>query len=165
MLEIVNIPIASAEDPDGRELLFLPVLLDIIQEHALKSMEKDINGYMGLSNYSLNMSKAGNMNIVFSEDDLSSEITREFRDLNFDSDMTVTDEDEADELITDNAANTLVSYVVAPSDPRPGSYCYKMLINAQTHELYYFRKHKISKRYGPGFLTEDIRRINSYRRR
>lgn len=165
MLEIVYLPFASTEDPSGRELTFLPAFLDIIQDHTLNSMDKDINGYTGLSNYTLNMAKAANMTIVFSEDDLSNEITGEFRDLNFDSDMLIVDEDEADEYIDKNASNVLISYVVMPTDAQPGSYCYKMLINAQTHELYYFRRHKISKKFGPGFLAEDIKRVNSYRGR
>ena len=162
MMEVMIIPFASAEDPSGREYVFLPIFLDIIQFHTLKSMEKDMNGYVGLSGYSTNMSRANNMQIVFSEDDLNSEITREYMDLNFDSDILVTDEDSADDYILENAPNTLVSYVVAPTDGAPGSYCYKMLINAQTHEIYYFSRHKISKKYGVGFLTEDIKRINSF---
>lgn len=165
MMEVMNIPFASAEDPSGREYVFLPVLLDIIQSHTLKSMEKDVNGYVGLSSYSSNMARTGNMEIVFSEDDLNSEITREYMDLNFDSDMVVTDEDSADDHVLESTPNTLVSYVVAPTDGKPGSYCYKMLVNAQTHEIYYYARHKISKKYGVGFLVEDIKRINSYRNR
>ncbi len=165
MLEVVFIPFAPAEDPSGREMVFLPAFLDIIQKHALMSMEKDTDGYIGLSNNSMNIAKAKNMEFVFSEDDLSSEITREFRDLNFDSDMVITDEDSADDYMLENEPNTLVSYVVTPADAQPGSFCYKMLINSETHELYYFRRHRITKKLGPGFLAEDIRRINSYRGR
>jgi hypothetical protein len=165
MMEVMFMPFASADDPSGREYVFLPVLLDIIQDHTLKSMEKDLNGYVGLSGYSTNMSRTGNMEIVFSEDDLNSEITREYMDINFDSDIVVTDEDSADDYVLENTPNTLVSYVVAPTNGNIGSYCYKMLINAQTHEIYYFSRHKISKKYGVGFLTEDIKRINSYRNR
>ena len=165
MMEVMFMPFASAEDPSGREYVFLSALLDIIQAHTVKSMEKDLNGYVGLSGYSTNMTRAGNMEIVFSEDDLNSEITGEYMDINFDSDILVTDEDTADYYILENTPNTLVSYVVAPSNGNIGSYCYKMLINAQTHEIYYFSRHKISKKYGVGFLTEDIKRINSYRNR
>lgn len=165
MLEVVFIPFAPAEDPSGREMVFLPAFLDIIQKHALTSMEKDTDGYIGLSNNSMNIAKAKNMEFVFSEDDLSSEITREFRDLNFDSDMVITDEDSADDCMLENEPNTLVSYVVTPTDAQPGSFCYKMLINSETHELYYFRRHRITKKLGPGFLAEDIKRINSYRGR
>ena len=165
MLEVVSVPIASADDPSGREFVFMPVILDMIQKHTEACMNKDLNGLVGLSNSSLNMSKAGNMELIFSEDDLAEEVDRPFRDLNFDSDMIVTDEGSADRYIETNAADKLVSFVVAPSDPQPGSYCYKMLINAQTHELYYFRKHRISAKYGAGFLKEDINRISSSRGR
>lgn len=165
LLEVVSIPICPTEDPSGREFVFLPVLLDIIQSYTLESMEKDISGYTGLSNYSMNLHKAAGMEIIFSENDLSNEITREFRDLNFDSDMVITDEDTADGYVFELEPNTLVSYTVSPTTPQPGSYCYKMLINTQTNELYYYRRHKISKKFGPGFLAEDIKRINSYRGR
>ena len=165
LLEVVSIPICPTEDPSGREFVFLPVLLDIIQSYTLESMEKDISGYTGLSNYSMNLHKAARMEIIFSENDLSNEITREFRDLNFDSDMVITDEDTADGYVFELEPNTLVSYTVSPTTPQPGSYCYKMLINTQTNELYYYRRHKISKKFGPGFLAEDIKRINSYRGR
>lgn len=165
LLEVVSIPICPTEDPSGREFVFLPVLLDIIQSYTLESMEKDISGYTGLSNYSMNLHKAAGMEIIFSENDLSNEITREFRDLNFDSDMVITDEDTADGYVFELEPNTLVSYTVSPTTPQPGSYCYKMLINTETNELYYYRRHKISKKFGPGFLAEDIKRINSYRGR
>lgn len=165
MMEVMYIPLASSEDPSGREYVFLPVLLDIIQAHTLKSMEKDLHGYVGLSGYSTNMERSNNMEIIFSEDDLNSAIDTEFMDLNFDSDIVVTDEDSADVHIFENTPNKLVSYVVAPSDARPGSYCYKMLINAETYEIYYYSRHKISRKFGAGFLPEDIKRINSYRHR
>ena len=55
MMEVMFMPLASSEDPSGREYVFLPVLLDIIQAHTLKSMEKDLHGYVGLSGYSTNM--------------------------------------------------------------------------------------------------------------
>ena len=165
MMEVMYMPLASSEDPSGREYVFLPVLLDIIQAHTLKSMEKDLHGYVGLSGYSTNMERSNNMEIVFSEDDLNDAINTEFMDLNFDSDIVVTDEDSADVHIFENTPGKLVSYVVAPAAATPGSYCYKMLINAETYEIYYYSRHKISKKFGAGFLPEDIKRINSYRNR
>ncbi len=156
MLEIVSLPIASAEDPSGRELVFLPVFLNIIQGYTLDSMDKDYNAYLGLSNYTSNISKASEMNIVFSESDI--EPTVEESDC---ASFVVTDEDSADEFITKNTPNTLVSYVVAPAEPVNGSFCYKMLIDAQTYDLYYYRKHRINAKSGVGFLPYDIRSINA----
>ncbi len=165
MLEVVSIPFASVEYPSGRELIFLPALLDIMQEHTLASMEKDIKAYGGLANYSLNISKSDDMAIVFSEDDLYHTVNEFLINKKFDEDMSVTDEDEADQYMTDSAVGTLVSYVVAPSEPVLGSFCYKMLIDAETHKLYYFKKHKISKKSGAGFLPEDIDKISLARKK
>ena len=156
MLEIVSMPISSADDPSGRELVFLPVFLTIIQEYTLDSMDRDYSAYLGLSNYTSNISKASEKNIVFSENDIAPNV--EMGDC---ASFIVTDEDSADEMIMNNAQNTLVSYVVAPAEPVNGSFCYKMLIDAQTYELYYYRKHRISAKSGAGFLPYDIRIINA----
>lgn len=155
MLEIVSLPIASAEDPSGRELVFLPVFLNIIQKYTVDSMDKDYSAYAGLGNYTSRISKSEGMNIVFSEDDLDATVTE-----NELAGFVVTDEDSADKFVMDNTPNTLVSYVAASSNPVNGSFCYKMLVNAETYELYFYRKHRINAKNGPGFMPYDIRHIN-----
>ena len=164
MLEVVSLPFASAEYPTGRELVFLPALLDIIQNYTLQAMENDFNAYGGLSNTVQKLSKSSGMTIVFSEDDLNSMVSKAVTDQLFDRTMILTDEDDADSYMLDNVSGTLVSYVVVPTEPMKGSYCYKMLIDAQTHERYYYRKHKISAKAGAGFLPEDIEKITKARK-
>ena len=163
MLEIVSLPIGSAENPSGREAYFFPAFLDIIQNFTLEAMEKDVNGYAGLSNYTLNLPDSQDMLIAFSEDDLSDEITETFVRETFDQRMTIVTEDVIDKFIADPDVNVIVSYIAAPTDAQNGSYCYKMLIHNQSHKVYYFRKHKIGKKLGVGFLAEDMIRITSYR--
>lgn len=165
MLEVVSLPIASARYPSGREIIFLPSFIDIIQNYTLDSMERDINAYGGLGNYSFNLLKSEGFNIVFSDDDINENVSEAEMDMFFGDNMRVTDEDEADALMTDNAENTLVSYIVAPTDAEPGSYCYKMLIDAQSHRLYYYKKHKVTRNTGTGFLKDDLRRIWATRKR
>lgn len=165
MLEIVSLPIASVEEPSGREFVFLPAFLDIIQNYTLDSMEKDINAYVGLSNYTLNIARSGSMKIVFSEGDLSPEINTKVKARCFDDDVLVLPEGEADKYLTPDSTNTLVSYVAVPANPKAGAYCYKMLIDPQTNTLYYFRKHRISRKVGAGFLEEDIQRISVPRKK
>lgn len=165
MLEIVSLPIASAENPSGREFVFMPAFIDIIQDYTAVAMNKDLNGYLGLGSNTESLMNAQNMDIVFAECDLASDVDRAFRDLQFDSDMSVADEDEADSMMESAKPETIVSYVVAPDEPVNGSYCYKMLIHPESHKLYYFRKHRISKKFGSGFLQEDILRINNQRGR
>lgn len=165
MLEVVSLPIASARYPSGREIIFLPSFIDIIQNYTLDSMERDINAYGGLGNYSFNLLKSEGFNIIFSDDDINENVSEAEMDMFFGDNMRVTDEDEADALMTDNAENTLVSYIVAPTDAEPGSYCYKMLIDAQSHRLYYYKKHKVTRNTGTGFLKDDLRRIWATRKR
>ena len=163
MLEIVSLPIASAEDPSGRETVFFAAFLNIIQAYAVESTEKDISAYTGLTNYSLNLSKTKDMTIVFAENDLSPKVTDKEKQLYFDEEIIVTDEDSADDHMIDNSDRAVVSYVVAPTEASTGSYCYKMLIDNQSHMLYYFKKHRITKNTGVGFLPEDIRKLASFR--
>lgn len=161
MLEVVTLPFRPADFPSGRELVFLPAFIDIIQAHVLASMEKDINAYTGLSNYTINLGKSKSFDVIFSSDDLSGQITPQVRNLYFGSStkMQEVEEDEADEYLMNGTPNTLVSYTVCPSEPVNGSFCYKMLIDCHTHELYYFRKHRINKKAGKGFLLEDVKRV------
>ena len=165
MLEIVSFPFASVDSPSGREYVFLQAFVDIIQNYALNSMERDVDAYTGLPNYSMNISKSKDMTVVFSETDLAAEVTPEVKAPCFDEKILVLPEEEADEYLSPEKENTLVSYVAVPSDAKPGSFCYKMLIDPQTNTLYYFRKHKVTRKVGAGFLEEDIRRIASPRKR
>lgn len=164
MLEVVSMPIASAQFPSGREIVFLPAFLDIIQGYTLDAMEKDSNAYGGLGNYSGNIMHSDDMHIVLSRDDLAIPSgALEDGTIRLDEDITVADEEEVDGLMLDNAENTIVSYVVAPFDPQPGAFCYKMLIDTQTHKLYYYKRHRISAKAGAGFLKDDLKRIHAVR--
>ncbi len=164
MLEVVSFPFSSVQFPSGREFIFLPAILDIIQEQTLASMERDFSAYGGLGNNTLNIFKSGDKNIIFSKDDLSKDVDSVMIEEKFDDRMAVMDEEMADLHMSKNAPGTLVSYVVSPFDPESGSYCYKMLIDSETHKLYYFRKHRISKKAGYGFLPEDIQKITATRK-
>lgn len=164
MLEIVSIPFASAEYPSGRELVFLPAFLDIIQSHTLASMEKDIKGYGGLASNNASLGKTDGIEVVISRDDLSKDVSEEQIEMLEQKGVIITDEDDADLYMIDNVPGTMVSYVAVPSEPVAGSFCYKMLIDTQTHQIYYFKRHRIGKKAGAGFLPEDIDRIKASRR-
>jgi hypothetical protein len=165
MLEVVSLPIASAENPSGREFVFMPAFIDIIQDYTTTAMSKDINGYMGLTTSTEDLKSVLNMELLFADSDLAGEVDRAFIDLNFDSDMMVMNVDDIDSVMGAGTPEKLVSFTVAPDEPASGSYCYKMLIHPESHKLYYFRKHRITKKFGAGFLKEDILRINKQRGR
>ena len=72
--------------------------------------------------------------------------------------ITLNDAIKADQVFTDKTYNTLVSYTVAA-----GTWCYKLLVEADTDTIYYIRKHKVTDRAPAGFLTEDLRRMSKKR--
>lgn len=163
MLEVVTMPFAAADVPSGRELMFLPALLDIIQQYTLDSMEKDLNNLGGLSSYTVGLNRSSGMNIIFAEEDLNEEVRENPEYLKRYSTISIEDSDTADENMEINAPNTMISYTVAPYEPVHGSFCYKMLIGTQDHKLYFFRKHRIGKSLSSGFLPEDIKKITAFR--
>lgn len=164
MLEVVSMPIACAQFPSGREVAFLPAFLNIIQEFTLEAMDKDTNAYGGLGIHADNLSRMNDCSIVLSEGDIAVDPTLiEDGSVKLGRNVSIAKESEADALMTDGAAGTIVSYIVAPFDPQPGSLCYKMLIDTQEHRLCYYRRHKITEKAGAGFLKDDLKRISHSR--
>ena len=162
-VDVASLPISSADFPSGREVVFLPALVDIIQDYVTRAMKSDGAGYSGFDIYASQVRRTGIKRIYFSEDDLIPDMDAAFKERYFDEDMLIMSEAEADKAFQDGTYNTLVSFVVAPFDPQNGSWCYKMLIDAGTHELLYFRHHRINARNWAGFLPKDIKIISSKR--
>ena len=97
--------------------------------------------------------------------DLIEEKAQDAKNTYLSNGITVTSTDSADNLLITTAPNTVVSYVAVPTDAENGSYCYKMLIDTQTHKLYFFRKHRINSKYGAGFADFDLRSISQTRKK
>jgi len=157
--EVISIPIASKAFPSGREMIFMPAFLGIIQDYALKAMDNDKQGYAGLGQYNRRLHSTGYKTLNISRDDLVPEINPDFLLKHKDSDTRICSESEADSLFLAGAFNNLVSYVVTPFDPHNGSYCYKMLFDTDTRDLVYYSSHRITGRRWGGLLPKDIKRI------
>lgn len=164
MLEVVSMPIACAQFPSGREVAFLPAFLNIIQEFTLEAMDNDANAYGGIGTNVDNLSRYDEFSIYLSEDDIAVDPALiEDGTVRLGKNVSIAKESEVDALMTEGVPGMVTGYVVAPFDPQPGSFCYKMLIDTQTHRLLYYRRHKISEKAGPGFLKEDLKRISHAR--
>ena len=162
MFEVVSFPLRSTEDPSGREFVLLPAFLKIIQEHTTSLTDTEMKAY---SNIGAKDSKRLRIKrIFFWAEDFAPQVDEQTK-RSLDEDILIKeDEDEVDEIFSEGTFNTVVSYVVAPSEPVNGSICYKMLIGSDNHELYYFKKHKITARNGKGFLPGDIKAIKLLRK-
>lgn len=162
MFEVVSFPLRSTEDPSGREFVLLPAFLKIIQEHTTSLTDTEMKAY---SNIGAKDSKRLRIKrIFFWSEDFAPQVDEQTK-RSLDEDILIKeDEDEVDEIFSEGTFNTVVSYVVAPSEPVNGSICYKMLIGSDNHELYYFKKHKITAKSGKGFLSSDIKAIKLLRK-
>lgn len=162
MFEVVSFPLRPTEDPSGREFVLLPAFLKIIQSHTSGLTETEMKAYSSIG--AKDSKKLRIKRIFFWEEDFAPQVDEQTK-RSLDEDILIKeDEDEVDEIFSEGTFNTVVSYVVAPSEPVNGSVCYKMLIGSDNHELYYFKKHKISAKSGKGFLTGDLKAIKLLRK-
>ena len=162
MFEVVSFPLRSTEDPSGREFVLLPAFLKIIQEHTTSLTDTEMKAYSNIG--AKDTKKLRIKRIFFWAEDFAPQVDEQTK-RSLDEDILIKeDEDEVDEIFSEGTFNTVVSYVVAPSEPVNGSICYKMLIGSDNHELYYFKKHKITAKSGKGFLTSDIKSIKLLRK-
>ena len=162
MFEVVSFPLRSTEDPSGREFVLLPAFLKIIQEHTTSLTDTEMKAYSNIG--AKDSKKLRIKRIFFWAEDFAPQVDEQTK-RSLDEDILIKeDEDEVDEIFSEGTFNTVVSYVVAPSEPVNGSICYKMLIGSDNHELYYFNKHKITAKSGKGFLSSNIKSIKLLRK-
>lgn len=158
MDEIISLPIAPVEGGNGRELVFLGGFVQAVQDFTLAALESEKTAYRKTDWFNDNYSRYGKMKQVYiPRDDIAPEVTPAHLETLLDDDMHLTDSDGADEAYLAAPYNTLVSYVVTPAIP--GTWCYKYLFEAETQQLYFVTRHKVSAKKGAGFLAEDLKKI------
>ncbi len=165
MLEVCTFPVRAAQMPSGREFDFMPAIIDIIQDYIRKSMEDDRAGYAGLGKFACGISATAGMNLVLADGDVSGNISEKVRSNAVEAGIAFVDDDEADEIMSSGDMNSVVSYTVAPTNPESGSYCYRMLIGAGNHRLYYFRKQRVGKDGDYGFGASELNRLAGVRKK
>ena len=113
--EVIRVPVASIGEPSGRELVFMGAFIDIIQTFAEDAMGSDKIAYGGLDSYN--------------SDRLSGK-------------QIYVDTEKVDSLYLASPDKVLLGLVITPTEITFGTFCYKMLISADTHELLYYKKVK-----------------------
>lgn len=162
MLEVVTFPLRAAVDPSGREFTLLPAFISIMEDHCKHQIDSEVKAYSSLG--AKESKKLRMKQIYFSEEDFAPQVEEKLIE-SLDEDIFIKEDDEdVDDIFTKGVFNAVVSYVVAPSEPVSGSVCYKMLIGADDHQLYWYKKHTISPRQGAGFLEGDLRSIKLLRK-
>ena len=165
MFEVISLPLAPTEFSSGREFLYIGAFLEIIQNYVEDAMEADTKGYAGLASYNARLAHSQRKKVWLSRDDIGFDFTDEQRARYLSPSFVVADEDEVDRVFRNGTRGALVSIVVAPVSAQNRAWCYKMLISADTHQLYYYSRHRISFTAWKGFQLRDIKAIASRERR
>ena len=151
MLEAVTFPFCPSDGFTGREGSYMPALLDIMQEYVERSLS---DGFKNVSTMVTKKPKDG-LKLIFDEYDLGP-VDGKTRGKCLEG--RIYDSTDAADAIHYGTADTAVGYTIFPVNASTGV-CYKMLLDARTHDLYYFRKHKIASPEDKGFLKKDIRTL------
>lgn len=157
---ILTLPLQEVDDNSGANLFLLPIYIDVIQNHIYR-VQKDIYlAFKGNTIYSSRVSEIKEKELLFSTDLLNYKISEsEFSEL-FKGSIKLVTTEEIEDAIIENRPNTIIPVIIKPRGSTGGSFCYKLLIGADSHELFFFRRHKISNRAPLGFTKEDIRKIS-----
>lgn len=167
-LKVISIPFAAADMSTGRELVFLPALLDIVQNYVEEAITSETKAYLGLGVYNGHLIKQRGKTIFVANDDLCPALRKEDLPSSLAPGFVVADDYMVDSLFNAGAKDALIAFCVAPSAPSKRARSYQMIVDAQTHELYYINSHCYREASRRGFLKRElkyIRKQHAYRKK
>ena len=162
MLEVVTVPFSQAGSPTAEAFVFLPAFIDLIQAYVPKAIEKDRNAYAGISILLASKSKDSPKRICLSRSDISPKVDQAVIDKYAGATLLVEDAAEAANYFTEEMPDMLVGYVIAPANPVKGADCYRLLIDAGTHELCYYKHDKIARDGEVGFTADELKKFSRW---
>ncbi len=158
--DIITLPLQAFDDPTGQNLHLLHVYTDIIQNHIYKVQQDVSLAFKGRSFYADRVREVKERELMIARDFLAFSITeQEFAEM-FKNRAKLVDSDDIEDAVINNSSNTVVSVLIKPRGDARRSFCYKLLIGTDTHELLFFRRHRITTLLPAGFTREDIRKIS-----
>lgn len=129
---VVEVPVLNIGDPSGSELAFMGAFIDIIQKFVEDAMLSDRIAYGGLDRY--NRIKLNGKKVCL-------------------------DPDLAVGYYMAKEPDSLIGVVIAPSEPTSATRCYKMLISADTNELYFYKEQRFRSGGDGEFSQAEIRQF------
>lgn len=156
LLEVISIPMCSADVPSGREMAMLPGLVDVVQGYVRKSL---LSSFLGLK--SCIRKKPGSCKVYIAENEISECVSEALVKELKEKTGRIVEDAVADSIFIEGESETAVSYLIAPAYPEKGSVCWKMVIDARTHELYYFKKQTVAKPSEKGFSKSELVNLSS----
>jgi len=162
LYKVVTIPFCSAEMPDGREIAFIPALVTILQNELEDTMNRKINITDSVQPGMRNTFKKWEKRCAIADIDFAEKPTESMISTYRSENIDVVDEDTIEEYLTQRKEDIMVGYVVAPTEPEKNSYCYTMIIDAATWDLFFLYKHKITVKDPVGFTKYNCQFITAH---
>lgn len=159
MPEILSLPLCPTEDKEGKVFSFLPAYIRIFQAHIQSIIDNNANAYLGMTMYNDVLERVEIDKMLFAEGDFVFPLTQIKLNSDFCGKASLVSFESIEDALSEKTEGTAVSLVLAPNHIERGSICYTMLICTDTYQLVYYKKHKMNKRKGAGFLKSDYKKI------
>lgn len=160
MPELIALPLFPENDNSDRIYSYLPAYMNIIQNY----LQKIVDGRVYPSKRGVIQTgvfeKSRNAKVLFRKGDLAYQPSMQEFERMFRGRADEVEQEKIDQALADGTPHTMVSLVVAPSEIYGRAYCYKMIISADTYELLFWKRHRITPRKGPGFLKADLKQVS-----
>lgn len=159
MFEVVSLPVTASMGTSERDLTYLDGIIQAIQEFTLAAMQSESAAYKMSDWFNGRYKKSiQDKDVYIAQENLSSAVTeKDLARLENNLSLHLVPATEVDRQYEQMSTDTVVGYVIAPLLPENGSYCYKLLFEADTHSLCYVERHKITEKKSEGFLPSELK--------
>lgn len=156
--EVNSIPLGSLGDSHGRELVFFPACLEIIQQYIVDAGLRYFSAYKGLYTSYRYIPQLRGRKISMAHDDVPQHLWD--NESIFRGDMLLMDTEGVDHLFMEEDPQAVVSYTICPSHPGLGARCYTLLLDAGNHDLLYYNSHPYWFKTMKGFTASELKTIS-----
>jgi hypothetical protein len=152
-------PLTCKGRDEDDAILFMEAFVDIIQQHVRLIRQNPSMARADIDTYNNNIPQLRSRTILIAADDIPSPIPDAEME-RFGGHLKIVSRAEIADALTNASPDTVVGLAIFSLDEQlKSSSCFTMLITADTHELLYFKRHKVRNPRQRGFLKEEIRRI------
>lgn len=155
--EAIRIPYANLANQSGREYVYLPALLTVLQQFMRDAVTGDYYAYLGMRSQNLHSHHGEIKKICISYEDFPDAFLAD--STLFDARIEAMEEDLVDLNFLEREDSTLVSYTVTSSHKGLTHESAVMLFHAKTGQIYYYNTHKYLKASQSGFTKSEIKRF------
>jgi hypothetical protein len=160
LADFVLWPVTCSGQSEDRALVFMDAFIDIIQQHLRTVQNNPKLAKADMDAYNSAIQRLPTLSIWIAEDDMTYDMTEADRE-GFDGHLHLVSYDAIADALERRAERTAVGLSLFPLDDRlKDTYCYNLIIACDTHELLYFKRHKVRRPQQRGFLKEEIYRLS-----